>query len=270
MNPVPNNSELLSIARDVARSAGALVARRRLEGVTVADLKSSDVDVVTFADRESEALITSMLLDSRPDDGFYGEEGTVTPGTSGLTWVVDPIDGTVNYLYNIPYYAISIAVVEGTPDPLTWNALAGCVLNPVTGETFTASAGGGAFLNDVAISVAPSVDLSQALVGTGFSYDAATRGRQGAIVAELLTEVRDIRRMGTASLDLCAVAMGRLNAYYERGLKPWDHAAGALIAREAGALVAGWDGAPASGDFLITAEAGVAAALEKRLRELGA
>ena len=264
------NSELLDIARDIAVAAGSMVAQRRSEGVTVADLKSSPVDVVTLADRESETLIRSLLLDARPDDGFFGEEGAVDAGTSGLTWVVDPIDGTVNYLYNIPNYAISIAVVDGTADPLTWTALAGCVLNPVSGEVYTASAGGGAFLGSTPISVAPAVDLSQSLVGTGFSYDAATRGRQGLVAAQLLPEIRDIRRFGSAALDLCNVASGRLNAYYERGLSPWDHAAAGLIAAEAGARVAGWNDAAASKDFLIAAEPNLSLALEKRLAEFGA
>lgn len=267
------NSELLELARGVAIAAGELVTRRRREGVTVADLKSSPVDVVTLADRESETLIRSMLADVRPEDGFFGEETHAAEaardlGTSGLTWVVDPIDGTVNYLYDIPHYAISIAVVEGSRDPLTWRALAGVVLNPVTGELFSASAGGGAYLGSSAISVAPEVDLSQALVATGFSYVAQQRAQQGRLVADLLAGVRDIRRAGAASLDLCFVANGRLNAYFERGLSPWDHAAGGLIAREAGASVVGWDGAAAGTDFLIAAQPGVAAALERRLREL--
>jgi myo-inositol-1(or 4)-monophosphatase len=215
-----------------------------------------------------------MLNDARPHDGFFGEETSGAAadrdtGTSGLTWVVDPIDGTVNYLYDIPHYAISIAVVDGAPDPLTWTALAACVLNPVTGEIFTAAAGGGAFLGATAISVAPAVDLSQALVSTGFSYVAEQRRRQGAVVARLLPEVRDIRRAGAASLDICYVANGRLNGYFERGLSPWDHAAAALIAREAGASVTGWDGAAASKEFLLAAEPTVADALRTRLLQLG-
>jgi myo-inositol-1(or 4)-monophosphatase len=269
MNTNITASALLEIARDVALTAGELVVRRRAEGVTVADLKSSPVDVVTAADRECETLIRSLLAAARPDDGFFGEEGAEDLGTSGLTWIVDPIDGTVNYLYNIPHYAISIAVVSGGGDPLTWTALAGCVLNPVSGEIYTASAGGGAFLGTEPINPAPAVELSQALVGTGFSYSAETRAEQGAIVATLLPEVRDIRRFGAASLDICAVASGRLNAYYERGLSPWDHAAAALIAREAGASVVGWNGQPPSKEFLIAGELSVERALTKRLVAMG-
>lgn len=263
------SSELLTIARGVAMRAGALARLRRDEGVEVASAKSSPVDIVTHADRETEELIRSLLAEARPDDGFFGEESDASSSASGLHWIVDPIDGTVNYLYGIPHYAVSIAVVEGDPDPLTWRALAGCVVNPASGEVFTASEGGGAFLAEKPIRVAEGVDLSQALVATGFAYDAQRRGLQGEVVARLLPEVRDIRRQGTASLDLCFVASGRLNAYYEQTLSPWDHAAGALIAREAGARVSGLDGAAPSRDFIIAAEPALANRLEARLLELG-
>jgi len=263
------NTDLLAIAKDVALRAGALAAQRRREGVEVADRKSSPVDVVTAADRETEALIRDLLAEARPNDGFLGEEGGAATSSSGLTWVVDPIDGTVNYLYGIPHYAVSIAVVEGEPDPLTWRALAGCVVNPASGEVFMASAGGGAFLGDERITVAEDVDLSQALIGTGFAYASEMRARQGAIIAGLLPQVRDIRRQGTASLDLCFVAAGRYNAYFERTLSPWDHAAGALIAAEAGARVTGLDGAAPSRDFILAAHPALAARLEATLRDLG-
>lgn len=263
-------AELLHIAREIALAAGQLAARRRAEGVEVAASKSSTEDIVTFADRETEAFIRSSLAERRPGDGFFGEESGAERGTTGLIWVVDPIDGTVNFLYGFPHYAISVAVVEGEPDPQTWRALAGVVVNPASGEVYSAQAGGGAFLGERAIRVAPAVDLSQALVGTGFSYQAANRTQQGAIVAGLISRVRDIRRMGTASLDLCAVAAGRLNAYYERGLNPWDHAAGVLIAREAGARVSGLRGLRADRDFTLAAEPSLADRLEAALLELGA
>jgi myo-inositol-1(or 4)-monophosphatase len=262
------NTELLDLARTVTLAAAELASRRRREGVFIADHKSSPVDVVTLADRETEALIRGMLADARPVDGFFGEESGAEKGTSGLTWVVDPIDGTVNYLYGIPHYGISIAVVEGEPDPLTWTGLAGCVVNPAIGEIYTAARGGGAFLGESAIRVAPAVELSQALVATGFAYSSEMRAIQGKVVAQLLPEVRDIRRGGTASLDLCFVAAGRLNAYFERTLNPWDQAAGTIIAREAGARVSGWDGAEPSIEFLLAAEPTVAQALESRLAEL--
>jgi myo-inositol-1(or 4)-monophosphatase len=264
-----SNSALLGIAREIAIDAGALAALRRSEGVEVAASKSSLEDVVTNADRETEVLIRARLAKARPDDGFYGEESGAETGSSGLTWIVDPIDGTVNYLYGIPHYAVSIAVVEGEPDPTTWRAIAGVVVNPSTGEVFSATDGGGAFLGERPITVAPAVDLSQALVGTGFAYLADIRAQQAAILVGLIDQVRDIRRMGTASLDLCAVACGRLNAYYERQLSPWDHAAGALIAREAGARVGGLRGAAASREFILAAEPVLANRLERVLIQLG-
>jgi myo-inositol-1(or 4)-monophosphatase len=263
------NDALLKLARDVALAGAKLARTRREAGVEVAASKSSIEDVVTDADREVEALIRSMLADARSADGFYGEEGAADGGSSGLTWVVDPIDGTVNYLYGIPQYAVSIAVVEGEPDPLTWNALAGVVVNPASGEVFSATVGGGATLDGRPIHANKEVTLDQALVGTGFSYSAESRSAQGAVLAGLISQVRDIRRHGAAALDLCSVACGRLDAYYERGLQPWDHAAGVLIAREAGALVTGLGGRPPSADFLLAADAELAAKLEGTLGKLG-
>ena len=245
---------LLRLAEDTALAAGELAARRRSEGVQVAASKSSPEDVVTLADREAESLIRALLADARPDDGFVGEESAATRGTSGLTWVVDPIDGTVNYLYGFPAWAVSIAVVEGEPDPATWTTLAGAVYNPTGGELFTASAGEGAWLGDRRLQVPTAVPLSLALLGTGFSYRAAERERQADVVRGLIGQVRDIRRIGSAALDLCSVAVGRLNFYYERGLHPWDHAAGALVAREAGARVGGF-GADREGIALLMAGA---------------
>jgi myo-inositol-1(or 4)-monophosphatase len=264
---VPHD-DLLRIARDIAQRAGALAKRRRSEGVEVAASKSSSVDIVTEADRETERLIRDALAEARPHDGFYGEESGADAGSSGLTWLVDPIDGTVNYLYGIPHYAVSIAVVEGAPDPLTWTALAGCVVNPATGELFTATAGGGAFLGEQRLQVAAPVPLSEALIGTGFAYASEVRGEQGALIAALLPHVRDIRRLGTASLDLCFVAARRMDAYFERTLSPWDHAAGALVAREAGATVKGLGDAAPSRDFILAAHPEVAIALEKKLAAL--
>lgn len=267
-------SELLDLARAIALEAGELAAQRRREGVEVAATKSSIVDVVTQADRDVESLIRERIAAARPDDAILGEEGGGSRGTSGITWVVDPIDGTVNYLYGIPHYAVSIAVVEGDPDPLTWTGLAGCVLNPAIAELFTAARGEGAFLSSgggapAPIRTADPVPLELALINTGFAYHATTRGRQGEVVTRLLPSVRDIRRMGTASLDLCMVASGRADAYFERILSPWDHAAGAVIAREAGAVVKGFADAAPSRDFILAAEPRLAAVLEPLLLELG-
>ncbi len=271
MTPSPAvAAELLSVARAVSIEAGALVLEARRGVVEVAAAKSSSVDVVTQVDRDAESLIRGRLAELRPGDGFFGEESGGGSGTSGLTWVVDPIDGTVNYLYGIPHYAVSIAVVEGDADPQSWRALAGVVVNPATGELYSAATGGGAHLGDRALRVADAVELDQALVATGFAYLAATRAEQGAAVARLLPIVRDIRRMGTASLDLCAVAAGRVNAYFERTLNPWDHAAGALIAQEAGALVTGVPGARADHRFLLAAHPDLARVLAAVLADVGA
>ncbi|GAA4265537.1 inositol monophosphatase family protein [Frondihabitans peucedani] len=274
------HDELLATARSIAREAGALAARRRAEGVEVADRKSSDVDIVTHADREVEALIRRRLAEERPGDGFYGEESDAARSTTGLTWIVDPIDGTVNFLYGIPTYAVSIAVVEGEPDPLTWRALAACVYNPASGEEFTATRGGGAHLRThgagadadataVPLAVSTPASLSQALLGTGFSYDPARRVEQGRRLAILLGRVRDVRRIGAASLDLCSVAAGRLDAYVERGLHPWDHAAGVLVAEEAGAVVLTPSGARASRDLTFASSPAVSDELAEALAESG-
>lgn len=265
---MPYNAELADIALTIARRAADLARQRRADGVEVAASKSSLSDIVTRADRESEQLIRDAIAASRPNDGFFGEESGGATGTSGLTWVVDPIDGTVNYFYDIPSWAVSVAVVEGDPDPATWRTLAGAVVNPAAGEAFTAFEGGGARLNGHALHVKPGTQLELALVGTGFGYDAEKRRRQAAIVTELIGQVRDIRRIGAASLDLCAVAAGRLDAYFERGLNPWDHAAGALIAREAGATVGGLGDAREGSDLLVAAEPGLFAQLDPVIQKL--
>ncbi len=275
MSPAPDRArpdlaDLVRLAEESARAAGALVHGGRPDQVRVAATKTSPVDVVTAMDTAAEALVLDHLLRARPDDGVLGEEGGLRSGTSGLTWVVDPIDGTVNYLYDIPAYAVSVAVVEGQPEPSGWNVLAGCVHNPSTGETWTAGAGGGAFLDGRRLEGPAEVRLAMALVGTGFGYLATRRQHQAAVLAELLPQVRDIRRIGSAALDLCALATGRLDAYFERGLQPWDQAAGVLIAREAGARVTGPRGLHPSEELVVGAAPGLHAQLVQRLDELGA
>jgi len=262
-------AELLEIAVHAATAAGRLV-RGRPEQVSVASTKTSPVDVVTAMDTAAETLIVEQLLARRPGDGVLGEEGGLRPGSSGLTWVVDPIDGTVNYLYGIPAYAVSIAVVSGQPEPGGWTVLAGCVLNPVTEEVWTATAGGGAYLNGAPLPGPAEVTLDRALVGTGFGYVQARRRGQGRVLASLLPEVRDIRRAGSAALDLCALASGRLDAYYERGLQPWDQAAGVLVAVEAGARVSGPGGLSPSEELVVAAAPRLHASLLLRLAELDA
>lgn len=260
--------ELHDLNVSIAVEAAELARARRRVGVAVAASKSSLVDIVTEADREVERLVVERLRAARPDDGILGEEGTSIPGTSGLTWVIDPIDGTVNYLYDIPAYAVSIGLVEGDPDPATWQPLSGVVVNAASGERFEATRGGGATLDGRPIRVADAVPAATALVGTGFGYDAARRQRQAAIVQELIGSVRDIRRIGAAALDLANVASGRLNAYYEIGLQPWDFAAGALIVEEAGGSLHGWEGEAPGSRFLLAAHPQVAAEILELLAPL--
>jgi myo-inositol-1(or 4)-monophosphatase len=266
----PAPAELLDLARAIAVRAGTFALEARRAGVEVAATKSTPTDIVTAVDRDTEALIRELILEARPHDGIVGEEGATRVGTSGLDWIVDPIDGTVNFLYGIPDWAVSIAVVAGPPTPGSWTALAGVVVNPVTGEVFEASAGGGATLDGRALEVGGPVALGQALVGTGFSYSAERRRAQAEVLTQLLPRVRDIRRIGAASLDLCSVAAGRLDAFYEIGLNPWDHAAGALIAREAGAVITGPDGGSESLEFLVAAVPDLHEDLVAALREAGA
>ena len=242
-NPVPASSlpdaaglaALRSLAERAALAAADLVRSTRPDQVTVAATKSSPVDVVTAMDAASEVLLRRLILAERPHDAILGEEDGHVAGTSGLTWVIDPVDGTVNYLYGVPAYAISVAVVAGTPDPREWTALAGCVVHVSGGTSWTASRGGGATRDGVPISVNAAKDLSQSLVGTGFGYASERRAAQAQVLTHVLPRVRDIRRIGSAALDLCMVAQGTLDLVYERGLNPWDMAAGGLVATEAGA-----------------------------------
>lgn len=227
------SESLAELALDVARRAAGLVRERRAAGVSVAATKSSDVDVVTEADRASEELIRAALREQRPDDAFLGEEGDDEPGTSGVRWVIDPIDGTVNFLYGLPQYAVSIAAeADGT-------VVAGVVLNVATGTEYVAHRDPDgrpvATRDGVAITPRSAVPLDKTLVATGFSYDREVRRVQVGAWLDLLPRVRDIRRLGSCALDLCAVADGTVDAYVEEGVNLWDHAAGALVAEAAGA-----------------------------------
>jgi myo-inositol-1(or 4)-monophosphatase len=256
----PEAVKLRDLAVSVAREAGRLLTSR--EGrVDVAATKSSPTDVVTEMDHRSEELIRSRILAARPSDAILGEEGGLigNAGDAQVLWVIDPLDGTVNYLYGLHDWAVSIAAevewAEG--GEVGRRVVAGAVYVPKRDEMFSAVAGGGAHLESGGIKSVlhcnADVPLARALVGTGFGYLAARRRVQGEVVAALLPKVRDIRRIGVASVDLCAVAAGRLDAFYERGLNYWDWAAGALVATEAGAIVGGLDGKP------ISSEMGVAA-----------
>lgn len=231
----PDLGELAAIALAAAKSAGVLLLDSVGASRTTIETKTSRTDMVTEMDRASEALVASMIRAARPDDGFLGEEGTTDAGTSGVRWVVDPLDGTTNYLYRYPAWAVSIAAeVDG-------RTVVGVVHHPGGGETFTAVVGEGARCNGRPLGVQGAPDLSDALLGTGFSYEAANRAVQGDELAFVLPRVRDIRRSGSAALDICWLADSRLDAFFERGLQPWDWAAAALIASEAGASCARMD-----------------------------
>jgi myo-inositol-1(or 4)-monophosphatase len=219
------------LAFDVARAAGELIVRLRTEGVEVAGTKSSPIDIVTDADRACERLVRERLLGARPDDGIVGEEGSARAGTSGVVWIVDPIDGTVNYLYGLPHFAVSIAAeVNG-------EVVAGVVVAPALGLEYAAVRGAGATCNGREIRPRVAAPLAERLVATGFSYELPARTRQASYIAQLLPRVRDIRRLGSCALDLCGVASGTVDAYVEEGAHIWDHAAAGLIVAEAGGVL---------------------------------
>jgi myo-inositol-1(or 4)-monophosphatase len=265
--------ELEDLAISAARAAGRFIVQERPRGLGVLDTKSSINDIVTVMDQQSEALLRAHLLSARPDDAILGEEDGASEGTSGITWVIDPIDGTVNYLYEIPAYCVSVAAVIG--DSATagqWRPLAGAICNPLSEEIFHARVGGGSYVlrgdDDTAIAVNPVDVLLQSLVATGFGYRPEVRARQGEVLAAILPEIRDIRRAGSAALDLCAVACGTVDAYYESGLNPWDLAAGWLIATEAGALVSGLNDMGPGQAAVVAAGPGIHGLLLSRLETL--
>ena len=260
---------LHDVAMKLAREAGELIVDRRAGHIEVANTKSSDVDVVTAVDKESEEFLYRRLRELRPGDGFLGEEGQVEESTTGITWVVDPIDGTVNFLYNMPHYAVSIAAVTGDPSPGTWQVQAGAVYNPATGEMFHASLGNGAFLGERRLRIAEPPPMNLALLATGFAYSKAMRQEQVRILAQLIGEIRDIRRMGTASLDLASVAAGRVDVYFERTLNPWDHAAGELLVTEAGGIITGIRDLPQGREGIFAGHPTLVTQLKARISEVG-
>lgn len=228
----PSPAQLEQLAVELATGAAEVVRAARGRALDV-EAKSTATDLVTAADKATESWLRGELARLRPDDAVLGEESGAEAGTSAVRWVVDPIDGTVNFVLGLPQYAVSVAAeVNG-------RTVAGAVLNPASGEMFRAHLGGGAYLGDTRLHGPRGVDLARAVVGTGFAYATQRRERQAAVVARLLPAVADIRRLGSASLDLCAVAAGRLDGYYEAGLNPWDYAAGLLIATEAGCAATG-------------------------------
>jgi myo-inositol-1(or 4)-monophosphatase len=229
-------SELRDVAIGLAREAGDMALHGRKTGTLTLETKSSPVDMVTQFDKASEDLITKGLAQLRPHDAIVGEEGADTKGTSGITWHIDPIDGTTNFMYDLPTWAVSIGAVD------EHGPIAGAVYAPALGEMFSAARGEGAHVNHTPLAVHRTNDLSTALLATGFSYNVNSRGPHTQRVARMLMHVRDLRRMGAAAIDLCFVAAGRLDAYFEEGLNSWDLVAGQLIATEAGAVVTNFAG----------------------------
>lgn len=224
-------ASLLSLADTAVDLVIARLAGVDRAAASVVGTKSSATDLVTEYDRWCEETLTATLADARPGDGFLGEEGTDRPSTTGVTWVIDPIDGTTNFVYDLPGSSVSVAARIDGIDTV------GVVHDLVRGERYRASLGAGATLDGRPIRASAETSLPTALVATGFSYDADRRRAQAEVLAEIVPEVRDIRRFGGAAIDLCLVACGRVDAYYERALNDWDVAAGGLIAREAGAEV---------------------------------
>jgi myo-inositol-1(or 4)-monophosphatase len=278
--------ELLQLAGGVARSAGELLLDGLHRARTSVRTKSSRTDMVTEMDLASESLIATSLLRQRPGDAIIGEEGARQEGTTGVRWIVDPLDGTTNYLYAWPGFAVSIAAeVDGL-------VAVGVVHDPSHAETFAAIRGRGAWLSNaeadggapdpegagsvplgdgatrLQLDAAPG--LGDALVGTGFNYDAGLRARQAEVLTHVLPAVRDIRRAGAAALDLCWVAAGRIDGFFEAGLHPWDWAAGALVAGESGAWVGDLDGGPPSRSMTLAAAPELAARLRSLLLDAGA
>lgn len=235
------SDELLGIARETALEAGALLRTRAGAVRELVETKSSPTDMVTEVDRASEALIVERILAARPLDGILGEEGAARAGSSGVRWVIDPLDGTTNYLYGLPAYAVSIAAEH------SGTVVAGVVYDAAHDDLYAAAGGEGATCNGKPIVVSLADQLLIALVGTGFGYSPVRRAKQALLLQSVIAGIRDIRRAGSAALDLCSVACGRLDAYFEWGLQPWDMAAGRLIVEEAGGrteVVATFDGAP--------------------------
>jgi myo-inositol-1(or 4)-monophosphatase len=224
-------TELLTLAIEAARGAGELLMKSFggvLEGIST---KSSPTDLVSKADRDSERFLLDIIASERPNDGILAEEGGRAESSTGYRWIIDPLDGTINFLFRIPVWAVSLAVED--PD----GEVVGVVYDPNRDEMFTAQRGEGAWLDGRRLTVSTRADLTTALVGTGFAYEATRRIAQARIAAEVLGKVRDIRRAGSAALDLCSVACSRLDGFFEAYTQPWDRAAGALIVTEAGGIV---------------------------------
>ena len=249
---------LLELALAAAREAGELLVERFGGPASGVQSKSSTTDMVSDADRAAERLLLDRISAARPDDGVLGEEGADVQSASGLTWVVDPLDGTTNYLFGYPVWSVSVACEDAE------GGVVAVVHDPVRNETFAAARGGGATLNGRPAHTRAPRGLDRALVGTGFAYDPGDRGFQARVLTHLLPRVRDVRRTGSAALDLAWVACGRLDGFYEWGIKHWDRAAGMLLVSEAGGAVSVFD----PGGGLEPCVVAAAAAQHDRLREL--
>jgi myo-inositol-1(or 4)-monophosphatase len=250
-----DDGELLEVAVDAARRAGSLLYDARGHAKRV-ETKSSATDMVSEMDRAAEALIRSVITSHRPGDAVLGEEGGEIAGATGVRWIVDPLDGTTNFLYGFPAWCVSVAAeVDGV-------VAAGAVFDPNHDELWTAVRGAGAARNGEALAALEDRSgLATALVATGFAYKPEEREAQGRVASYVLPRVRDIRRAGSAAIDLCWVAAGRVDAYFEQGTNLWDWAAGALVAAEAGAWVGGYDGGAPSSAGLVAARPALAAEL---------
>ena len=251
--------DLRALAEDVAREAGAQLLEAFAGPVIGLSTKSTPTDLVSEADEAAQELIFSRLLAARPDDGLMGEEGGDREGTSGLRWVVDPLDGTSNFLYRLPQWAVSIAVEDAD------GGVAGAVYDPPRDQMWSATRGGKALLDGETVTGSDREELGKALISTGFGYDAEVRRAQAAIVADLLPDVRDIRRFGAAALDLAWCAAGRYDAFFERGVHHWDVAAGALLCECAGLVVEPLAPAPPQGDGILVATPGLIDVLRERV-----
>ena len=239
----------LALAMSIAKSTGELLLDRPSDlGIQT---KSTATDVVTLMDQRAEAFIVGELNKHRPDDAILGEEGANKPGTSGMQWVIDPIDGTVNYLHQVPHWCVSIGLV----DQNSGKPIAGVVYVPILDQMYISSRGLGAWVIEPSgtrkLQVSECNELSQALMGTGFGYASSRRASQARVLQQVLPKVADIRRLGSCAVDLCLVAEGVLDGYYERGVNAWDHAAGELIAREAGAVSSGLFGNQIGEDMIV-------------------
>ena len=248
-NPIDDAD--LAFALEIASAAGELLADRP-ESLEV-NSKSTPTDVVTHMDKLAEDLLVSRIRSERLLDGILGEEGADVESQSGRMWVIDPLDGTVNYLYNLPFWAVSVGLVEVE----TGRGIVGAVVAPLINTAWVAASGKGAFAvtgaKTTQLSASECANVDRALIGTGFGYSQERRASQGRVIKTLIPDIRDIRRMGSCAIDLCLLAEGKLDAFFERGVNPWDHAAGGVIAREAGAIVSGLRGNSESDEMLVAA-----------------